>query len=120
MTNTTEEAGEKPRTSRKRKSGRAGFFALDVRQFEKVQGLGVEEAATYLCLAAGTDQTNTTSSWGVKSIMDRTGLTRAEAKRALRNLARSGLVQPLEVERLRARTASRFEGHRRATAVGHQ
>jgi hypothetical protein len=57
-----------------------GFFALDVDQFFQVQakGFGIEEAATYLALMKGTDQTNTVSRGGVHSIMEYTGLARSE------------------------------------------
>lgn len=86
-----------------------GFFALDVRQFESVRTkrLGVEEAATYLCLLKSTDQSNVTSSGGVRSVMDYSGLTRAEVKRAIRHLEDSGLIECLEVERKRARKVPR-------------
>ena len=83
-----------------------GFFALDVDQFFEIQdkGLGVEEAATYLALMKGTDQTNTISRGGVNSVMEYTGLTRSEAKRAIDNLAKVKLVEKLDVERARAKT----------------
>ena len=92
-------------------TGRARFFALDVDQFFKIQdkGLGIEEAATYLALMKGTDQTNTISRGGVNSVMRYTGLSRSEAKRAIDNLAREGLVKTLDVERARARTVPRFK-----------
>lgn len=88
-----------------------GFFALDVDQFFKIQdkGLGIEEAATYLALMKGTDQTNTISRGGVNSVMEYTGLTRSEAKRAIDNLARVDLIEKLDVERARAKTVPRFK-----------
>ena len=88
-----------------------GFFALDVDQFFKIQdkGLGIEEAATYLALMKGTDQTNIISRGGVNSVMEYTGLARSEAKRAIDNLARVELVEKLDVERARAKTAPRFK-----------
>lgn len=88
-----------------------GFFALDVDQFFEIQdkGLGVEEAATYLALMKGTDQTNTISRGGVNSVMEYTGLTRSEAKRAIDNLAKVKLVEKLDVERARAKTVPRFK-----------
>lgn len=88
-----------------------GFFALDVDQFFKIQdkGLGIEEAATYLALMKGTDQTNTISRGGVNSVMEYTGLARSEAKRAIDNLARVELVEKLDVERARAKTVPRFK-----------
>lgn len=87
-----------------------GFFTLDVDQFFKIQdrGLGIEEAATYLALMKGTDQTNTISRGGVKSVMEYTGLARSEAKRAIDNLAHMDLVEKLDVERARAKTVPRF------------
>lgn len=88
-----------------------GFFALDVDQFFKIQehGLGLEEAATYLALLKSTDQTNAISRGGVNSVMGYTGLSRSEAKRAIDNLDRVGLVEKLDVERARARTVPRFK-----------
>lgn len=101
-----------------------GFFALDVDQFFKIQdkGLGIEEAATYLALMKGTDQSNTISRGGVNSVMEYTGLARSEAKRAIANLARVELLQVLDVERIRARTAERYrlpphEGRQPLTAL---
>lgn len=105
------------------KKGR-GFFALDLDQFFKIQdkGLGIEEAATYLALMKGTDQTNTISRGGVNSVMKYTGLARSEAKKAIANLARIELVEVLDVERIRARTAERYrlpthEGRQPLTAL---
>jgi hypothetical protein len=90
-----------------------GFFVLDMDQFFKIQdkGLGIEEAATYLALMKGTDQTNTISRGGVNSVMEYTGLARSEAKRAIDNLARVNLVEKLDVERVRAKTVPRFKLH---------
>lgn len=87
-----------------------GFFALDVDQFSRIGSLnlGIEEAATYLALMKGTDETNTISRGGIKSIMEYTGLSRAEAKRAVDHLDRHGLLQKVHVERARARTAPRY------------
>ncbi len=93
-----------------KKAKSKGFFALDVHQFERIRqtGLGVEEAATYLSLLKSTDQSNVVSSGGVRSVMDYSGLSRAEVKRAVRNLDAKGLVQCLEIERKRARKAERY------------
>lgn len=87
-----------------------GFFALDVDQFFRINSLnlGIEEAATYLALMKGTDETNTVSRGGINSIMEYTGLSRAEAKRAVEKLERYGLLQKIHVERARARTAPRY------------
>lgn len=41
--------------------------------------------------------------------MEYTGLARSEAKRAIENLARVGLVEKLNVERARAKTLPRFK-----------
>ncbi len=76
-----------------KKAKSKGFFALDVHQFERIRqnGLGVEEAATYLSLLKSTDQSNVVSSGGVRSVMDYSGLSRAEVKRAIcRRLQTSG------------------------------
>ena len=93
-----------------KKAKSKGFFALDVHQFERIRqnNLGVEEAATYLSLLKSTDQSNVVSSGGVRSVMDYSGLSRAEVKRAIRHLESRGLVDCLEVERKRARKAERY------------
>ena len=93
-----------------KKAKSKGFFALDIHQFERIRqnGLGVEEAATYLSLLKSTDQGNVTSSGGVRSVMDYSGLSRAEVKRAIKNLENNRLIECLEVERKRARTAERY------------
>jgi hypothetical protein len=100
-----------------------GFFALDINQFERVQqkGFGVEEAATYLSLLKSTNQGNVVSSGGINSVMGYSGLTRAEVKRAIRNLESKGLIECLEVERKRARTVDRYKlpihDHRQALSI---
>ena len=93
-----------------KKAKSKGFFALDVHQFERIRqnGLGVEEAATYLSLLKSTDQSNVVSSGGVRSVMDYSGLSRAEVKRAIHHLENRGLIECLEVERKRARKAERY------------
>jgi len=93
-----------------KKAKSKGFFALDVHQFERIRqnNLGVEEAATYLSLLKSTDQSNVVSSGGVRSVMDYSGLSRAEVKRAIRHLENRGLIECLEVERKRARKADRY------------
>lgn len=93
-----------------KKAKSKGFFALDVHQFERIRqnGLGVEEAATYLSLLKSTDQGNVTSIGGVRSVMEYSGLSRAEVKRAVKNLENNGLIECLEVERKRARKAERY------------
>jgi len=93
-----------------KKAKSKGFFALDIHQFERIRqnGLGVEEAATYLSLLKSTDQGNVTSSGGVRSVMDYSGLSRAEVKRAIKNLESKRLIECLEVERKRARKAERY------------
>ena len=93
------------------KNKRRGFFALDVHQFDQINqnDLGLEEAATYLCLLAGTDQSNIASSWGVNSVMEHAGLSRAEAKKAIRNLTQCGIVECKDVARPRARSVHRYD-----------
>lgn len=87
-----------------------GFFALDLDQFLQIGrvNLGIEEAATYLALMKGTDESNSISRGGIHSIMEYTGLSRAEAKRAVDHLERYHLVSKVDVERARARTVPRY------------
>lgn len=100
--------GNENETAPRRKG--KGFFALDVNQFERIRGmnLGLEEAATYLSLLKSTDQSNTISSGGINSVTEYTGLTRAEAKRAVDRLEHGGLLKSLEVERKRAKSVARY------------
>lgn len=93
-----------------RKKKGQGFFALDVDQFFKIADakLGIEEAAAYLALMKGTDETNTISRGGVTSVVNYTGLTRSEAHRAIDNLVQAGLVGKLDVERVRAKSVPRY------------
>uniref|UniRef100_UPI003AE4BCB7 hypothetical protein n=1 Tax=Paracoccus sp. T5 TaxID=3402161 RepID=UPI003AE4BCB7 len=88
-----------------------GFFALDVDQFFQIErrGLGIEEAVAYLALMKGTDETNVISRGGINSVTNYTGLTRSEAKRAIGNMDRIGLIEKLEVERARAKTLPRYK-----------
>ena len=90
------------------KKKRKGFFALDMDQFERAGELGLEPAVAYLALMAGTDASNTASSWGIKAVSDTTGLTRHEAKRAVGALVRRGLASELEAAKTRARTKPRY------------
>lgn len=87
-----------------------GFFALDLDQFLQIGrvNLGIEEAATYLALMKGTDESNSISRGGIHSIMEYTGLSRSEAKRAVDHLERHRLVSKVDVERARARTVPRY------------
>lgn len=93
-----------------KKAKNKGFFALDIYQFKLIRQnkLGIEEAATYLALLKSTDQSNVISSGGVRSVMDYSGLTRAEVKRSIRNLEGIDLIKCLKVERIRARKAERY------------
>jgi hypothetical protein len=85
-----------------------GFFALDVDRFEQAGSLGLEPAAAYLALMAGTDESNTASSWGINAVSATTGLTRHEAKRAVAALVKGGLVGELDAVKTRARTKPRY------------
>ena len=87
-----------------------GFFAVDVNQFEKIRNseLGIEEAATYLTLLAGSDQSNTLSTWGIQGIRKCTGFTRAEALRAVDQLAQYRMIEILKVENKNARKVPRY------------
>ena len=93
-----------------KKTKGTGFFALDIDQLFKIQShdLGLEEAVTYLALMKSTDESNTTSRGGINSVTEYTGLTRAEAKRAIGHLTRVGLIEAMEVDRKRARTVPRY------------
>lgn len=92
------------RTRKKRK----GFFAIDMEQFERAGKLGLVPAAAYLALMAGTEESNTVSSWGIHAISENTGLTRHEAKQAVAALIKAGLMVELEAARTRARTKPRY------------
>lgn len=97
-------AVESERTRKKRR----GFFAIDMEQFERAGKLGLVPAAAYLALMAGTEESNTVSSWGIHAISENTGLTRHEAKQAVAALIKVGLMMELEAARTRARTKPRY------------
>ena len=78
-------------------------------RFEQAGKLGLEPAAAYLALMAGTDESNSSSSWGINAISENTGLTRHEAKRAVASLIAGGLVRELEAVKTRARTKPRYQ-----------
>lgn len=92
------------RTRKKRK----GFFAIDVDRFERAGNLGLMPAAAYLALMAGTEESNTLSSWGIHAISENAGLTRHEARQAVAALVRADLIVELEAARTRARTKPRY------------
>lgn len=92
-----------------RKKKRKGFFALDIDRFEQAGKLGLEPAAAYLALMAGTDESNAASSWGINAVSENTGLTRHEAKRAVDALVKGGVASELEAVKTRARTKPRYQ-----------
>jgi hypothetical protein len=99
---------ENPVGAARTKKKRKGFFAIDMDCFERAGKLGLVPAAAYLALLAGTEKSNTVSSWGIHAISESTGLTRHEAKQAVAALIRAGLMVELEAARTRARTKPRY------------
>jgi len=83
---------------------------LDVDQYARIKqaGLEIEVAVTYAALMKSTDETNTISRGGINSVVEYTGLTRSKAKRSVNNLVRAGLIEVLDVDRIRARTVPRY------------
>jgi hypothetical protein len=79
-----------------------------MQQFERAGKLGLIPAAAYLALMAGTEESNTVSSWGIHAISENTGLTRHEAKQAVAALIRGGLMVELDAARARTRTKPRY------------
>ena len=94
---------QKPRRRKAR-----GFFALDQDQFKRAAKLGLEPAAAYLALMAGTDESNALSAWGMHAVSTYTGLTRHEARKAITALRKAELVKELEAAKTRARTKPRY------------
>ena len=93
----------------KKKKARSGYFIIDGSQIDRIaKNYGLEEMAAYVSLAVSTDESNTSTVGGINSIMKYSGLTRGETKKAIETLHKAGIVEVLDVERKRARSAKRY------------
>jgi hypothetical protein len=73
-----------------------GFFQIDARTWAKVCVPGrMNEAVSYLVLARGTGPDNRTTSWSVDAVERYTGISRRNAKAALRRNQADGFVRLL-------------------------
>jgi hypothetical protein len=81
-----------------------GFFAVDVRTWPRVCGLGLNPAVAYLVLARGTGKSNRETAWSVQAIETHTGISRGRAHKAVSTLIEDGVVR-----KLRDGTRPRYE-----------
>lgn len=77
----------------KRTKDRGHLFLVDVPTFKSVCELGVDVAAAYLVLAAGTGADNRTSTWSREAINKRTSLNWRKADAAMKKLESAGLLK---------------------------
>lgn len=77
----------------KRTKDRGHLFLVDVPTFKSVSELGVDVAAAYLVLAAGTGADNRTSTWSREAINKRTSLNWRKADAAMNKLEKAGLMK---------------------------
>jgi len=78
-----------------KKKNKSGFFAIDLRSWDRVCSLGLNPAVAYLVLARGTSANNETTAWSVHAIENYTGISRSRAHDAIRKLVEADLVQQL-------------------------
>jgi len=80
-------------TTQETKKKRKGFFAIDRRTFARVCGLGMNPAVVYLILAQGTGGDQRTTSWSIKSVVERTDIGRKGATKALKTLIEEKIIE---------------------------
>lgn len=81
------------RQKSKRAKDRGHLFLVDLPTFAEVCRLGVDVAAAYLVLAAGTGADNRTSTWSRQAINKRTALNWRKADAAMSKLEQAGLLR---------------------------
>lgn len=75
------------------KKGRGEFFAIDVRTWARVCGLGMNPAVAYLVLACFSGRDNTHTAASVNAIETHTGIARSRASEAIQKLIAAGFVR---------------------------
>ncbi|MGK9282328.1 hypothetical protein [Sinorhizobium meliloti] len=68
------------------------FFAVDRRIWKQICSLGLNEAVSYLVIAAGSGRDHATSWWSATAIEKHTGMHHRRAKEAIQNLERNGFL----------------------------
>ncbi|KPH08842.1 hypothetical protein CO657_13655 [Rhizobium acidisoli] len=68
------------------------FFAIDRNVWARVCDLGLNEAVSYVVIAAGTGKSHTVSNWSAEAIEKRTGMHHTRAKDAIGRLVEHGLM----------------------------
>jgi hypothetical protein len=69
------------------------FFLIDLRAWARVCALGLYPAICYLVLARGSARDNRTTAWSVNAIERYTGIGRPRAKKAIKDLEASRIIQ---------------------------
>jgi hypothetical protein len=72
-----------------------GFFAIDRGAFRCAAVGGLNAAIAHLVMARGTGRDNRTTQWSVHSIEQRTGISRPNAKKAVKDLLDRGIWQKI-------------------------
>jgi hypothetical protein len=70
---------------------RQGFFAVDLGAFRCASVGGLNSALAHLLMARGTGRDNARTQWSVNSIEKRTGLSRPNADKAVKDLLKRGI-----------------------------
>ncbi len=82
------------------------FFAIDRNVWPQVCDLGLNEAISYVVIAAGTGKSHIVSNWSAEAIERRTGMHHVRAKEAIGRLVENGLMSVTPNGKLR-----RYELH---------
>ena len=72
-----------------------GFFAIDRGAFRCAAVGGLNAAVAHLVMARGTGPDNRTTQWSVHSIEQRTGISRPNAAKAVKDLLDRGIWQKI-------------------------
>jgi hypothetical protein len=72
-----------------------GFFAIDRGAFRCAVVAGLNAAVAHLLMARGTGPDNRTTQWSVHSIEQRTGISRPNAAKAVKDLLDRGIWQKI-------------------------
>lgn len=75
---------------------RGGFFAIGRDEFLEACELGMNTAVSLLVMARGTGRDNATTSWSAFSVLQRTGIARRRAKKAIDTLIEKNIVKQLK------------------------
>ena len=70
-----------------------GFFSIDLGAFRCAAVGGLNSAIAHLVMARGTSRDNRTTQWSVNSIEQRTGISRPNATKAVKDLLQRGVWQ---------------------------